>query len=245
MNDETKNLKVKKGLIEETNLLEAEKLLYKSCRSAFNRVRNKTNEVYQGVQIQWNTAKKMKEALMNNDEFWKRWIDLTETYMKNEKSRRLRPTLDRIESDFLKGGHYFEANLRPLISSENSRLGRAVPNEVLLIHNKQPKLLIKSDSIQNTFSELKVRTPSNIHSKKRNTGQLLKINNEYSMLLQSSDKKKVENLITNAVYGRYEARIQTKKIQFEYSTGEEVVLEVREDKLIFDEMYFRDSGCSL
>jgi len=244
MNDETKNLKVKKRLIEETNLLEAEKLLYKSCESAFNRVRNKKNKVYQGVQIEWKTAKKMKEALMNNDEFWRRWIDLTDTYMKNEKNRRLRPTLDRIESDFLKGGHYYEGNLRPLTSSENSRLGRTIPNEVLLIHNKQPKLLIKSDSIQGTHSKLKVITQNNIHNQKRNTGQLLNINNEYSMFIQSFDKNNINNLGNNHIEGKYKARINKMLVYTSAQTGKETILTVKDEILIFDEFYFQDSGCA-
>ena len=241
MNDETKNLKVKKGLIEETNLLEAEKLLYKSCRSAFNRVRNKTNEVYQGVQIQWNTAKKMKEALMNNIEFWKTWTHLTKTYIESGKRAGLRPTLDRIESNASIGGHYFEQNIRPLTKSENSKLGRAISNQALLIKNNKPTLLIQSDSLSDTHSKLKVLTKGNIHNLKRNTGKFLDIGNEYSVLLQSFDKNKIDNFVGNRIVGKYEARIYKTLFLVDYYTGKEYPPGVKEEKLIFDEFYLQDS----
>lgn len=219
----------------------SEQLLYASCKSAFLRVQSQTEKAYMGVKIQWDSAKEMKEALMNNIEFWKTWTRLTKTYIESEKRGGLRPTLDRIESNASIGGHYFEQNIRPLTKSENSKLGRAISNQALLIKNNKPTLLIQSDSLNDTHSKLKVLTKGNIYNLKRNTGRFLDIGNEYSVLLQSFDKNKIDNFVENRVVGKYEARIYKTLFLVDYYTGKEYPIGVEREKLIFDEFYFQDS----
>jgi len=219
----------------------SEQLLYASCRSAFSRVQSQTEKAYIGVKIQWDSAKEMKEALMNNIEFWKTWTHLTKTYIESGKRAGLRPTLDRVESNASIGGHYFEKNIRPLTKSENSKLGRAISNQALLIKNNKPTLLIQSDSLRDTHSKLKVLTKGNIHNIKRNTGEFLDIGNEYSVLLQSLDKNKIDNFVGNRIVGKYEARIYKTLFLVDYYTGKEYPLRVKEEKLIFDKFYLQDS----
>ncbi|MGD6849613.1 hypothetical protein [Rossellomorea aquimaris] len=110
--------KFDKKVIEEGN-----RLLMTSCRKAIERSRSDEG-AYKHVKCSFNTAKQLFLSIRwNNKKLYENWMTLTKNYLDhpNQTDRlRLRPTLDRIDSQ----GHYFINNLQVITFGQNASKAR-------------------------------------------------------------------------------------------------------------------------
>ncbi|WP_175990480.1 hypothetical protein [Bacillus sp. Marseille-Q1617] len=100
-------------------IVEGNRLLVISCRKAIERSRC-SEGAYQNVKCSFKTAKQLYSSIrLNNKKLYEEWMRKTVIYLEAESRAdryRLRPTLDRIDSN----GHYFINNLQVLTFGENA-----------------------------------------------------------------------------------------------------------------------------
>lgn len=204
----------------------AEYLLNQSCIRALERVKGNGNKSYIGVKCQWEKPSSMKAALMKKKEFWESWIRQTEIYESSGKPDSARPTLDRIEADPSKNGHYYIENLQVLSAAENARKAKEVECVVVLIKDLKVIEVSSFDSVNQMMKKLKL-VGYNVVSVKRDTGAIINIGNGYSLLVQTvgGQLKEIQNPL-------YKMVIQKKLIAFDKVTGIEVV--IRETQSVFE-----------
>jgi hypothetical protein len=208
-----------------TGLKLAEHLLHRSCIRALERVKSDKDDAYKGVKCQWDKPAKMKKDLMDNKQFWGKWVEQSEIYEKNGREINLRPTLDRIESEVSKEGHYVMENLQMLSHSENAKKAQAVECIVLFIKDLRIVKVVDYKSIKNVMSELQI-LGYNAKSINRDSGKIQTIGNGYSVLIQSKngERKMGEKPL-------YKVVINKQKILFDRVTGEEYLLKSSQRQL--------------
>ena len=201
----------------------ADYLLHQSCIRAFARVRGQGNKGYIGVKCQWEKPALMKEALIHRSDFWFEWLKQTEIHEKSGRLNSTRPTLDRIEADPLKNGHYYLDNLQVLSASENTLKAKEVKCIFFLIKDLKIVEVSTFDSVNKMMKSLKI-VGHNVISIKRDTGLVSNIGNGYSLLTQTIGGQLKEKI--NPLYKRV---IRKRLIMFDKVTGEEtVVREIQE-----------------
>lgn len=200
----------------------AEHLLHKSCVSAIDRVRRNDKHAYIGVKCDWTKPLKMKKDLMNNGYFWGKWIEQSRLYEEKGKLENLRPTIDRIESDPDKGGHYTMENIQMLSHSENSFKANSVKCKVIFIKDLKVVRVTEYESIKNVMEELGIRG-YNVINLIKDSGKIQSIGDNYSVLVQTfgGTLKKQE-------FPLYKGFITRQKIIVDYETGKEYIININQ-----------------
>ncbi len=213
-----RNEKSKMRIENLTGIELAEHLLHKSCIRAIERVKRNEKEAYIGVKCDWTKPKKMKIDLMNNREFWEKWIEQSILYEEKGKLENFRPTIDRIESDPNKGGHYTMENIQVLSHSENALKANSVKCKVILIKGLELVSIIEYESIKNAMKKLGIRG-YNVINLIKDSGKIQSIGDDYSVLIQTFDGtlKKQESPL-------YKVVITKQKIKVDYETGKEYII---------------------
>lgn len=196
----------------------AEHLLHRSCMRVLERVRSDKKEAYKGVKCDWKKPLEMKRDLMNNNEFWGEWIEQSKIYEESGKSPNLRPTIDRIESDVKKGGHYIMRNLQVLSHGENTFKAKSVKCKVIFIKDLKFVKITDYESMKDVMKELNIPAYSTINFFK-DSGKIHNIGNGYSILIQTPDGmlKKQDSSLYKAVFTK-------RKILINYVTGKEYII---------------------
>jgi hypothetical protein len=210
----------------------AEDLLHKSCESVLDRVRGNKKEAYKGVECSWNKPLKMKEDLKKNSVFWEKWIEKSKIYEENGRELKLRPTIDRIESDSTKGGHYIMENLQVLSYGENTFKANAVKCNVIFIKNLRIVKIADYQSIKAVMMELEIPGYNTINIIK-NSGVIHNIGNGYSILLQTTngELKTDDSPLYKAVYTK-------QKILVDFVTGKEIIIETNQNNYLSYGIWF-------
>ncbi|PEO88240.1 hypothetical protein CN558_04505 [Bacillus wiedmannii] len=210
-----------------TDIELAEHLLQRSCMRVLERVRGDKKEAYKGVKCDWKKPSEMKRDLMNNNEFWGKWVEQSRIYEESGKSSNLRPTIDRVESDVKKGGHYTMGNLQVLSHGENTFKAKSVKCKVIFIKDLKVVRITDYESMKDVMKELNIPAYSTINLFK-DSGKIHNIGNGYSILIQTPDGvlKKQDSVLYKSVFTK-------RKILIDYVTGKEYI--------ISDEQYSFDS----
>ena len=196
----------------------AEYLLHRSCIRVLDRVRSDKKEAYKGVKCDWNKPLEMKRDLMNNRVFWEKWVEHSRIYEESGKSPNLRPTIDRIESDVKKGGHYIIGNLQVLSHGENTFKAKSVRCKVIFIKDLRVVRITDYESTKNAMKELNIPAYNTINLIKDN-GKIHNIGNGYSILIQTHDGMlKVQDTPL------YKAVFTKQIILVNYLTGKEYII---------------------
>lgn len=194
----------------------AEYLLHQSCIRALARTRGQGHEKYIGVKCQWSKPRQMKKALMAKKEFWKDWIKQTEIHENSGKLDSTRPTIDRIEEDSAKNGHYYIENIQMLSKTENTKKGTEIKCVIFLIKNLKIIEVSTYESVSKMMERLKI-VGHNVVSIKRDMGVVKNIGNGYSLLAQT-----VNGQLKASASPLYKRVVQKQLIIFDKVTGEEV-----------------------
>ncbi|MDU1845225.1 MAG: hypothetical protein E6778_06735 [Niallia nealsonii] len=196
----------------------AEHLLHKSCIRAIERVRRNEKVAYIGVKCDWTKPLDMKKDLMNDGEFWEKWIEKSRLYEAKGKTENFRPTIDRIESDPNKEGHYTLENIQVLSHSENSFKANSVKCKVILIRGLEVVSITEYESIKNVMKELGIRW-YNVINLIKDSGKIQSVGDDYSVLIQTfgGTLKKQE-------FPLYKGVITKQKIIVDYETGKEYII---------------------
>lgn len=198
----------------------AELLLYKSCSQVFKRIKDKKKKAYNDVKCSWDKPLAMKQALMRNNEFWDAWKKQSSIYESNCKELKFRPTIDRIESDPCKGGHYTANNIRVLSYLENSTNANMKECVVFFFKNAKIEKFVRFPSIKEALITLDVSYKYFLHSV-INTGKFYDMGNGYTVILQtvSGQLKAKENKVQNA-------EVTNKTYIVDFETGNEYLIKV-------------------
>lgn len=196
----------------------AENLLHKSCIRAIERVKRNEKEAYKGVKCDWTKPKKMKIDLMNNGEFWGQWVEQSRIYEENNRVFKLRPTIDRIESDVKKGGHYTMENIQMLAYGENTIKANAVKCKVIFLKDLKFVKIVDYGSMKEVMKELNIPAYSTVNPIK-DSGKLHNIGNGYSILIQTQG-----GMLKEQDSPLYKIVVTNKKILIDYFTGKEYVI---------------------
>jgi hypothetical protein len=201
-----------------TGLKLAEHLLHRSCIRALERVKSDKDDAYKGVKCQWDKPAKMKKDLMNNKQFWEKWVEQSEIYEKCGRESNLRPTLDRIESEVSKEGHYVMENLQVLSHFENTMKAQAVECKVIFIKDLKIVKVVDYESLKQAMMDVGI-DGYNTFNIIRDNGRIHNIGNGYSVLIQS----KIGEL---KQHGKplYKAVFQKQLILCDRFTGDEHVI---------------------
>lgn len=162
----------------------AEYLLLKSCQNVLDRVRRNQKPAYQGVKCSWNKPREMKSEIMGCAAFWEEWKKQSKIYEKSERELSFRPTIDRIESDVEKGGHYYFGNIAVLPYSKNSFKANAIKCWVIFFEGKRMLKAVDYDSIEQVMRDLEIPSYNSINIK-RDSGKISYVGNGYSVLIQT------------------------------------------------------------
>jgi hypothetical protein len=183
--------------MQESDILKlAEKLLYKSCKKALERIKDKNRIKYRGVKCEWSKPKEMKKVLMSYLLLWNEWIKLTEIYIQNGMPNGLRPTIDRIESNPNKGGHYYLNNIQALSYSDNCKKDKGIPLDVFVL--EKDFISYKTfNSIQETMNDLNISRK--LVSENRSKGLSLENGENKICFIQNSDGSINENTEFNQI----------------------------------------------
>lgn len=204
----------------------AEYLLHRSCIRVLERVRDDKNEVYKGVKCSWDKPLKMKEDLMKQIDFWENWIKQSKIYEESGKTANLRPTIDRIESNVEKGGHYIITNLQVLSHSENTIKAKSIKCKVIFIKNLEVVKITEYESTKDVMKELKIPAYNTINILK-DSGKIQCIGNGYSVLIQTLDGR-----MKNQEFPIYKAVSNKQTILVDYQTGKEYI--IKSEQLNFE-----------
>lgn len=213
----------------------AEYLLHQSCVRALERVKGRDNSVYEGFICQWRKPLAMKKELMAKSNFWVEWIHQTEVYEASGKVYSARPTIDRIESNYKKNGHYYIENLQVLSAGENSKKANAIRCITYFIKNSRIIRVSNFESMEEIMKELKILGHS-VRSINRDTGQIQCIGNGYSVLVQTIGR---EMKVTKQL--PYIMLIQKKLVLFDKITGRERVIKKTKSAYEVNGIWFDDS----
>ncbi|WP_404459304.1 hypothetical protein [Sutcliffiella horikoshii] len=196
----------------------AKHLLHKSCIRAIERVRRNEKQAYIGVKCDWTKPSQMKKDLMSNKKFWGKWLEQSRLYEEKGKKENFRPTIDRIESDPNKEGHYTMENIQVLSHSENSFKANSVKCKVILIRGLEVVSITEYESIKTVMKELGIRG-YNVINLINDSGKIQSIGDDYSVLIQTFDGtlKKQETPL-------YKGIITKQKIIVDYETGKEYII---------------------
>lgn len=196
----------------------AEHLLHKSCIRVMERVRDEEKVAYKGVKCEWDKPWKMKEELMKRNDFWDKWVMLTEIYEDNGRLLKLRPTIDRIESNVEKGGHYIMGNLQVLSYSENTFKAKSIKCKVIFIKNLKVVKVTSYESIKDIMKELEIPAYNTLNII-INSGEIYNVGNGYTILIQTLDGmlKKQESPV-------YKAVVNKQTILVDYLTNKEYII---------------------
>lgn len=162
----------------------AEFLLWRSCRSVFERVRRNEKQAYYGVKCSWDKPGEMKRDLMACNTFWAEWKSQSKVYEENSRQLAFRPTIDRKVSDVEKDGHYYFENLRVLPYSKNSSLANSKSCLVILIKERKIEEIATYETIDKVMKELNISS-RNALNLKRDSGKIYELSNGYSVLIQT------------------------------------------------------------
>jgi hypothetical protein len=115
-------MKIKEKYSEKV-ISEGDRLLKISCNKAVERSRF-TEGAYKDVKCSFKTGKQLFLSIkFNNRKIYEKWMEVTKVCLDAENiddRYRLRPTLDRIDSQ----GHYYIINLQVLTFGENASKAR-------------------------------------------------------------------------------------------------------------------------
>lgn len=191
-----------KGEKEESTEL-AELLLYKSCRQVFKRIRDKKKKAYDDVKCSWDKPQTMKKDLMKDTEFWDAWKKQSNIYEMNSRERNSRPTIDRIESNTSKGGHYIPGNIRMLSYLENAHNAKVKECMAFFINDNMVEKFVRFSSNKEALTILDLPNEY-LCNVVRNSGQMFDIGNEYTLLIRTVSRKlkNEDKLIHNAIYSK-------------------------------------------
>lgn len=196
----------------------AEYLLHESCRNALSRTRDPKNETYRGVKCDWEKPSDMKLVLMKNEKFWEDWLKQSQIYEKEGRIKKFRPTLDRIESDVEKGGHYTMNNIQMLSHRDNVIKENKISCIALFIKDLRIVKVAKYESIKNTMKELGISAYNTINTFK-DKGKIYNIGNGYSILLQT-----MGGIFEGGESPLYKVVSTRKRILIDYDTGKEYII---------------------
>ncbi|WP_399631671.1 hypothetical protein [Sporosarcina sp. SG10008] len=196
----------------------AEYLLHRSCIRVLERVRSDKKEAYKGVKCDWKKPVKMKEALMNNTEFWSNWVELSEIYNEGRRLPNSRPTIDRIESNIEKGGHYTMGNIQVLSHGENSIKANSIKCKVVFIKGLNVVRITDYESTKDVMKELSIPAYSTINLFK-DSGKILSVGNGYSILIQTPN-----GMLEKQDSPLYKGIVTKQKILVDYDTGKEYII---------------------
>lgn len=209
-----------------TGIKLAEYLLHRSCIRAIERSGNTEKEAYKGVRCDWEKPLKMKKDLMGNKNFWDKWIELSKIYEENGKPLNLRPSIDRIESDVEKGGHYTMDNIQVISYSQNVIKAKSKNCKVIFIKGLRIVRITDYETSKNAMKDLGIKG-YNVLNLMKNSGEICDIGNGYSVLVQSIDGelKKQDSLLYKGVY-------TNQQILVDLDTGKEYI--ISSNQLSFD-----------
>ncbi|GGE76157.1 hypothetical protein [Priestia taiwanensis] len=218
-----------------TGIQYAKHLLHQSCIRALERCRRNEKKHYRGVEIDWEKPLDMKNALMEKEDFWYEWLRLTEVYEISGRKDTLRPTLDRIEADIEKGGHYMLSNIQALPHGENTVKGVGTKCKVMFIKNLRPFRVADYESMEAVMKELGI-SGRNVLNVIKNSGRMHEIDSAYSVFVQTIDGQlKVQDTPS------YKAVITMKKFLVDNVTGKEYLIGIRQNSFYTYGIWFNES----
>lgn len=203
----------------------AEYLLHRSCVSVLDRVRSDKKEAYKGVECTWDKPSFMKEDLMEDEAFWGKWVEQSRIYEENNRVINLRPTIDRIESDVKKGGHYTKENIQMLAYEKNTYKAKAKKCKVIFIKDFKFAKITDFDCINDVMKEFGISSYNTINNI-RDNGKIHYIDNGYSIIVQTIDGTPKQN------YALYKTVFTKDQILVDYFTGKEYL--IRREQYSFD-----------
>lgn len=218
-----------------TGIKLAEYLLHRSCIRALERARGEEKGAYEGVKCDWNKPLKMKEDLMNFTEFWDKWLEQSRIYEESGKVANLRPTLDRIESNVEKGGHYTMENIQVLSHGENSFKANSIKCKVIFIKGLKVVKITDYESTKDVMKELKIPAYNTINLFK-DSGKIHSIGNGYSILLQT-----INGVLREQDSPLYKAVFTKQKILVDYVTGKEYIISSKQSSFDSHGIWFDEN----
>ncbi|MDR4926515.1 hypothetical protein [Peribacillus simplex] len=218
-----------------TELELAEYLLHRSCIRVLERVRYDKKEAYKNVKCHWEKPLEMKGDLINNKEFWGKWIEQSRIYEEGGRLPNSRPTIDRIESNVEKGGHYTMENIQVLSHGENSFKANSIKCKVISIKDLKVVRITDYESTKDVMKELNISAYNTINLFK-DSGKIHSIGNGYSILLQT-----VNGVIREQDSPLYNAVFTKQKILVDYVTGKEYIISSKQSSFDSHGIWFDES----